>query len=64
MSRRASVDYEKLTPIDRFGRWLNWRRFIFLMALSMFLMVIVFPFYWMISSSFKSQAEIGGREPT
>ena len=63
MSKKTAADYEKMTPIDRLGRWLNWRRFILLMALSMFLMVIVFPFYWMISSSFKSEAEIGGREP-
>lgn len=64
MSKRTSANDEKMTPIDRLGRWLNWRRFILLMALSMFLTVIVFPFYWMISSSFKSQLEIGGREPT
>lgn len=63
MSKKTTSNYEKMSPIDRLGRWLNWRRFIFLMALSMFLMVIVFPFYWMISSSFKSEAEIGGREP-
>ncbi len=63
MSKKSKEDYEKMTPIDRLGRWLTWKRFILLMALSMFLMVIVFPFYWMISSSFKSEAEIGGREP-
>ncbi len=63
MSKRTAADYEKMSPIDRMGRWLTWRRFILLMALSMFLMVIIFPCYWMISSSFKSEAEIGGREP-
>lgn len=62
MSAKAA-DYEKMTPIDRLGRWLTWRRFIFLMFLSMFLIVILFPFFWMVSSSFKSLAEIGGREP-
>jgi multiple sugar transport system permease protein len=29
----------------------------------MFLALIIFPFYWMISSSFKSRAEIAAREP-
>ncbi|NCF64407.1 MAG: ABC transporter permease subunit [Chloroflexi bacterium] len=45
------------------ARSLTWKRFIFLTALFMFLAVIVFPFYWMISSSFKTRAEIGAREP-
>ena len=31
--------------------------------LTFFLISILFPFYWMVSSSFKSYAEIGGREP-
>lgn len=63
MSTTAVSPPEKMTPLDQMGRWLNWKRFIFLMVLSMFLMAIVFPFYWMVSSSFKSRAEIGGREP-
>jgi len=50
--------------MDRLSGWLNWKRFIFLIALFMFLAMILFPFYWMVSSSFKSQAEIGGRTPT
>jgi multiple sugar transport system permease protein len=50
--------------MDRLSGWLTWRRFLFLLALFMFLAMILFPFYWMVSSSFKSQAEIGGREPT
>jgi multiple sugar transport system permease protein len=54
---------EQLNLIDRLGRWLTWRRFIFLAALLFFLTSILFPFYWMISSSFKTYAEIGGREP-
>ena len=49
--------------IDQIGRHLNWKRFIFLMLLFIFLAFIVFPFYWMVSSSFKTRAEIGGREP-
>lgn len=50
--------------LDRLAGWLDWKRFFFLLALFMFLATILFPFYWMVSSSFKSQAEIGGREPT
>ena len=54
---------EKMSILDRMVRWMTWKRFIFYTALFMFLAVIVFPFYWMISSSFKTRAEIGAREP-
>ncbi len=54
---------ERLNFIDRLARWLTWSRFIFLLTLTFFLTSILFPFYWMISSSFKTYAEIGGREP-
>ncbi len=49
--------------IEQLARWLTWRRFVFVLALTFFLTSILFPFYWMISSSFKTYAEIGGREP-
>lgn len=49
--------------LDRLGAWLNWKRFVFMVLLSFFLMSILFPFYWMVSSSFKTGVEIGGREP-
>ena len=39
------------------------KQFILLIALTFFLTSILFPFYWMVSSSFKSQPEIGGRAP-
>lgn len=39
------------------------RQLILFLGLAFFLTGILFPFYWMVSSSFKSQAEIGGREP-
>jgi len=52
-----------MSVLDRMSGWLNLRRFIFLLVLFMFLALIVFPFYWMVSSSFKSRAEIGAREP-
>jgi multiple sugar transport system permease protein len=55
---------ESRSIMDRLSGWLNWKRFLFLIALFMFLAMILFPFYWMVSSSFKSPAEIGGRTPT
>ncbi len=55
---------ERSNLIDRLARWLTWRRFIFALVMTFFLTSILFPFYWMVSSSFKTYAEIGGREPT
>ena len=49
--------------LDQLAKDLNWSRFIFLIVLFFFLVSILFPFYWMISSSFKTYAEIGGRAP-
>ena len=43
--------------------WLTWSRFLYSLILIFFLTSILFPFYWMVSSSFKSRAEIAGREP-
>jgi multiple sugar transport system permease protein len=64
MTMSGSSYREGKSIMDRLSGWLNWKRFIFLVALFMFLAMILFPFYWMVSSSFKSQAEIGGRTPT
>ena len=50
-------------PINMMARRLTMKRLVLLLTLIFFLTGILFPFYWMISSSFKSQAEIGGREP-
>jgi len=60
----SSSYHEGKSIMDRLSGWLNWKRFLFLLVLIMFLAMILFPFYWMVSSSFKSQAEIGGRTPT
>jgi len=49
--------------IDHLAATLNWQRFIFALSLFLFLSMIIFPFYWMVSSSFKTSAEIGGRSP-
>jgi len=65
MSTQTTARYsQNQSLLDRIAYKLTWKRFIFLTTMFMFLAVIIFPFYWMVSSSFKSKAEIGGREPT
>ncbi|MEZ4518841.1 MAG: carbohydrate ABC transporter permease [Chloroflexota bacterium] len=59
----TTAPYQGQSILDRLAGWLNWKRFFFLLVLFMFLAMILFPFYWMVSSSFKSAAEISGREP-
>jgi multiple sugar transport system permease protein len=54
---------ERMNLIDYVAGWINWPRLIFALVLLFFLTSILFPFYWMVSSSFKSYAEIGGRHP-
>jgi multiple sugar transport system permease protein len=54
---------ENLSLIGHLARWFTWRRFIVALTFTFFLTSILFPFYWMVSSSFKTYAEIGGREP-
>ncbi len=60
-SPRASRS-ERLNLIDRLARSMTWSRFAFALVLTFFLTSILFPFYWMVSSSFKTYAEIGGRK--
>jgi multiple sugar transport system permease protein len=54
---------DKKTFIDHLAGWINWQRLIFSLVLFIFLAMIIFPFYWMVSSSFKSGVEIAGRSP-
>ncbi|HFD38665.1 MAG TPA: carbohydrate ABC transporter permease [Anaerolineae bacterium] len=54
---------EQLTFFEHLARRFSLRQLIFFIVLTFFLVSILFPFYWMVSSSFKSYAEIGGREP-
>lgn len=54
---------ERLNLIQHLARRFSLRQFIFLLILTFFIISILFPFYWMVTSSFKSQAEIGGRHP-
>jgi multiple sugar transport system permease protein len=56
-------DFRKRSFIDQFARTLSWEKFIFAVGLFFFLSMIIFPFYWMVSSSFKTGAEIAGRAP-
>jgi len=56
------MDTERLTIIEHMMKWFNLKRLIFAIVLTFFLISVLFPFYWMVSSSFKSYAEIGGRE--
>jgi multiple sugar transport system permease protein len=53
----------KMNFIEHTANWITWPRFIFALILIFFLTSILFPFYWMVSSSSKTYAEIGGREP-
>ena len=59
----ATYDDRPKNFIEHLAAHMSWRKFIFALVLFMFLSVILFPFYWMISSSFKTYAEIGGRHP-
>jgi multiple sugar transport system permease protein len=52
---------DRLTLIGHLAKWITWPRFIFAITLTFFLTSILFPFYWMVSSSFKTYAEIGAR---
>ncbi len=60
-SPRSSKN-ERLNLIDRLARSITLPRFVFALILTFFLTSILFPFYWMVSSSFKTYAEIGSRE--
>ena len=53
----------QLNFIEYTARHLSWSRFIFWLGMTFFITSIFFPFYWMISSSYKTRAEIGARKP-
>ncbi len=59
----TAATYEKKTFIDHLASRMSWGKFIFALVLFFFLASVLFPFYWMIASSFKTYAEIGGRHP-
>jgi multiple sugar transport system permease protein len=60
---RNTGDSERLTLIGHLARWMSWRKFLVALGFTVFLTTILFPFYWMVSSSFKTRLEIGAREP-
>lgn len=51
-----------LNLMRRMARYFTLPRLVFLIIFIFFLVSILFPFFWMISSSFKSYAEIGARK--
>jgi multiple sugar transport system permease protein len=53
----------RMNIIQHMAKRFSFRQLLFFLVLTFFLVSILFPFYWMISSSFKTEAEIGGREP-
>ncbi len=54
---------EKMSVMDYIAHRMTWGRFFFWAGLLVFLTSVVFPFYWMFASSFKTGAEIAGRAP-
>lgn len=60
-NRSRASKGNRLNLIDRLAQSITWPRFIFALIMMFFLTSILFPFYWMVSSSFKNYAEIGSR---
>jgi len=54
---------KNMSIIDHLANRMSWPRFFFWLSITVFLSSVVFPFYWMLSSSFKSGAEIAARAP-
>lgn len=54
---------KKMNFIEQLSHRFSWKGLLFAITLTFFLTSILFPFYWMVASSFKTRAEIGGREP-
>ena len=64
MSSKQELNADRpLRFLDHLAGWINWQRFLFALGLFIFLAMILFPFYWMVSTSFKSPAEIASRDP-
>jgi len=54
---------ERENVITYMARRMNLGKLVWLITLTFFLVGVLFPFYWMVSSSFKTQLEIAGRHP-
>lgn len=61
--RQAYNPDEKKNFIEALAASMSWQRLLFGLGMFVFLAMILFPFYWMVSSSFKTGAEIAGRAP-
>ncbi len=61
--KKSAKEIKSATFMEHLAGYLTWNRFLFAIGLFFFLAMILFPFYWMVSSSFKSGAEIAGRTP-
>ncbi len=57
------METRRMNLIQHMARRFSLRQIVFFLLLAFFLTSILFPFYWMVSSSFKTQVEIGGRQP-
>lgn len=53
----------KATFIEHMARQFTLPQILLALGLTFFLVSVLFPFYWMVSSSFKTGAEIAGRAP-
>lgn len=62
-AHKNTYDLRPASFMDRLARSMSWQKLIFSCGLFIFLAMILFPFYWMVSSSFKTGAEIAGRAP-
>lgn len=60
-AKNGSQTHERLSLIGHLAHQMSWQRFLSAVLFTFFLTGVLFPFYWMVSSSFKSYAEIGGR---
>jgi multiple sugar transport system permease protein len=63
MTTQARTLDERKSFIGHLATQLTWGRFLFALGMFVFLVMILFPFYWMVSSSFKTGAEMAGRAP-
>ncbi len=59
----ANKNTDRMSLIDHLVQSFTLPKLIFAIVLTFFLVSILFPFYWMVSSSFKSYVEVGGRTP-
>lgn len=62
ISSNMNDTHARRSLIQHLAQTMSWGRFASALLFTFFLTGVVFPFYWMISSSFKSYAEIGGRK--